>query len=178
MIVALAGRRIDANDSKTPRFPASNGPLVRERIGAALVKQKASALVCAAACGADLLALEAAGALGIRRRIVLPFDRDTFRKTSVVDRPGEWGTMFDRILEEEDRRGDLVILGLQPGAGAYAAGNDGILQQALDMARQAHRSAMAFVVWEGSPRDSGDVTDNFRMSAMRHRLPIIEITTT
>ena len=49
-----------------------------------------SVLVCSAACGADLIALQAAGRVSLRRRIVLPFEPSRFRDSSVVDRPGDW----------------------------------------------------------------------------------------
>jgi hypothetical protein len=58
MIIALAGRRIDPPRADTPRFPLANMPAVRGRIHTLLVEQKAQGLVCSAACGADLLALE------------------------------------------------------------------------------------------------------------------------
>ena len=70
-VVALAGRRIDAADAANPFSPRQ----VRGRsrsVAALLRAERIEALVCSAACGADLIALEAAGALGLRRRVVLP----------------------------------------------------------------------------------------------------------
>ena len=72
-VAALAGRRIDAPDAKEARFPPANVARVRERIAAALREHDVVALVASAACGADLIALDEAAKLGIRRRIVLPF---------------------------------------------------------------------------------------------------------
>src|SRR5947209_320182 len=95
MVIALAGRRIDAPNAETPRFPLENREKVGNRIRDFLAEHGATALVCSAACGADLLALEAAEELGLRRRILLPFAPDRFRATSVTDRPGEWGPLFD-----------------------------------------------------------------------------------
>ena len=91
MIVALAGRRIDKPDADAPRFPLTSVDLVRGRLHHLLSVKKVTTLVCSAACGADLLALAAARDLGIRRRVILPFTRERFRVTSVVDRPGDWG---------------------------------------------------------------------------------------
>src|SRR5450432_2011251 len=93
MIIALAGRRVDPVHAKQQRFPAAskNVEIVRERIRIILQTEGATVLVSSAACGADLLALSEAGALGLRRRVVLPYDRKEFRATSVTDRPGEWG---------------------------------------------------------------------------------------
>ena len=97
-VMALAGRRIDAPETDPPRFPLKNVPMVRERLAALLAAEHAEALVCSAACGADLIALEEAERLGLRRRIVLPFPAKRFRETSVTDRPGEWGPLFDRLI--------------------------------------------------------------------------------
>ena len=92
MIIALAGRRIDAADADTQRFPVENIELVRRRLRELFERERPEALVSSAACGADLIALDEAGALGIRRRVILPFDRRRFRETSVIDRPGRLGT--------------------------------------------------------------------------------------
>jgi hypothetical protein len=97
-IIALAGRRIDASGTTPPRFPLSNVEEVRSRLAGAFVRLHAVGLVCSGACGADLVALEAAEQLGMRRRVVLPFVPDRFRKSSVVDRPGDWGRVFDRQI--------------------------------------------------------------------------------
>ncbi len=84
IIVALAGRRIDAPDTQKPSFPLENTEKVRRCMSELFTKHQVSTLVCSAACGADLLALEVAGDLGLRRRIVLPFERDRFREISVI----------------------------------------------------------------------------------------------
>src|SRR5947209_4010396 len=121
-IVALAGRRIDAPDAETPRFPLRSVGSVRDRLRQVLKDRVA--LVCSAACGADLLALEQASLLRIRRKVILPFAREDFRNTSVVDRPGDWGPLFDRLLAEVEKVGDLVVLPGKPDDDqAYANAN-------------------------------------------------------
>jgi hypothetical protein len=90
--IALAGRRVDPPDASEVRFPASakNIEIVRQRIRNKLQTKRTTVIVSSAACGSDLLALSEAGNLGLRRRVVLPFDRDKFRTTSVTNRPGDW----------------------------------------------------------------------------------------
>jgi ABC-type enterobactin transport system permease subunit len=56
-----------------PCFPLEAVAIVRRRLADLLVQEHAVALVCSAACGADLIALEEAERLGLRRRIILPF---------------------------------------------------------------------------------------------------------
>lgn len=186
MIISLVGRRIDAHDATIPRFPLENMAIVRERIRAFFVGNKITALVCSAACGADLLALDVTGELGIRRRIVLPFEQNRFRATSVVDRPGEWGALFDRIIRDVQAEGNLVILNENGEDDAiFATTNRVILDEALTLAHQtphdkAEPSAnpvLAVLVWDRQSRGEGDLTAHFADEARARRLPIIEIPT-
>lgn len=172
--MALAGRRIDAPGATPPRFPLASVARVRGRIGELLEEQRVSLLVCSAACGADLLALEAAEALGIRGRIVLPFDRDRFRESSVTDRPGDWGERYDRLTERARLAGDLVVL--EGGRGSYAAANDAILAEALRASGGAEEVVGA-IVWDGRPRGDDDLTAAFAESARRAGVPVVEIPT-
>jgi hypothetical protein len=174
-IAALAGRRIDAADAKEPRFPLANVARVRADIAAALRAHQLTALVASAACGADLIALDEAEKLGIRRRIVLPFPVEEFRATSVIDRPGDWGDLYDRLVRAAAADGDLVVIdpvGGDPDA-AYAAATEAILEQAQELAQQLAEARgidhgvdlLAITVWEGQPRSGNDLTDAFRRLA-------------
>jgi hypothetical protein len=163
-VIALAGRRIDGPETGSARFPLNNVPLVRERLAALLAAEHAEALVCSAACGADLIALAEAERLGLRRRIVLPFSAKRFRQTSVTDRPGEWGPLYDRLIAEAQSAGDLVVL---PGTGgddeaAYAAANQNIIHEAEGLAQAAPEGSpyrlVAVIVWEGSAREGTDAS--------------------
>jgi len=126
MVVAFAGRRIDADGAKTARFPFANVCAVRTAIGASLEQIAPSLLIASAACGADLIALEAAASRGIRMRIVLPFLPQRFRATSVVDRPNPefWGRLYDDIIKGAEQRGDVIVLHCSENdADAYSAAN-------------------------------------------------------
>jgi hypothetical protein len=160
-VAALAGRRIDAPDAAQPRFPLSRMPEVRQALAELLHGKKVVALVSSAACGADLLALDVAMQAGIRFRVVLPFGRARFRRTSVIDRPGEWGPLFDRVIAAADAGGQLIELAHDGEENqAYLLATDAILAEAQKLAQGAR--AMAIVVWEGSPRGADDATEAFR----------------
>ena len=166
-VVALAGRRIDPPEAQAPRFPLENVQEVGRRIFDAFCKMHAVALVCSAACGADLLALEQAKQLGLRRRIVLPFAPERFRETSVVDRPGGWGPVYDQQVAATAAAGDLLVLDTATGGdAAYAAANEAIVREAQALARTAQpdrpHSLIAILVWEGAPRPRSDATARFR----------------
>lgn len=178
LIIAVAGRRIDAADAETPRFPPENVALVERRLDELFEREGATALVSSAACGADLVALTVAGRRGMRRRVVLPFGREKFREISVTDRPGDWGPVYDRVLDELDRTGDVVTLeGRADGDDAYLAVNEHVLRQAEALARESNAEAMALLVWEGLPRSADDVTAAFGHEARKHRWRVEQVRT-
>lgn len=183
LIVALAGRQVDPENVRIPRFPTKNVAEVQERIRALLVERGADALVCSAAAGADLLALRVAGELGLRRRIILPFARDRFRETSVIDRPGNWALLYERVLAEVEAVGDLVVLpDVDKGDAAYAVANMAILDDALGLVPQvvrncSERGVLVAIVWEGGPRGTGDLTAAFAADAHARGLPVVEVLT-
>ncbi|PYR56203.1 MAG: hypothetical protein DMF85_17320 [Acidobacteria bacterium] len=178
MIIALAGRRIDAADASAPRFPAENVELVRTALRSAFERLRASAVVSSAACGADLIALTEAGRLGLRRRVVLPGPADRFRDTSVTDRGESWGPPYDAVVADATRRGDLVIAaqGVE-GDAAYAATNHRILDDAIALGAERREDVSAVLVWDGQSRGAGDLTEAFGSAARDRNLPVVEIRT-
>ncbi len=178
MIIALAGRRIDAPGADPVRFPLANQKLVRERIKQFLIVKDASALVTSAACGADLLALESALGLGLRCRVVLPFAPARFRTTSVVDRPGDWGAVYDRVIDAVKQNDDLVVLGdAGTGQAAYSATNEAVLDQAQALARDASAPVLALIVWDQQTRAGMDASAAFADAARRRGIEIGQIAT-
>ena len=178
VVIALAGRRVDAQNAPDPRFPSGNISAVQQRIRNILIGCAARTLVCSAACGVDILALEAAGELGIARRVVLPFGRDLFRQTSVVDRDGDWGSRFDAIILATQKTGDLVEL--NNGADdqhAYSAANLAIFEQASALATASQRRTIAAVVWNGLSRGDDDVTAAFLEEAQRRKIEVVTVPT-
>src|SRR4051794_32634573 len=88
-ILAVAGRRIDAPGAAVRRFPLDQVARVSADLRGLLITSRAVAVAASAANGADLLALQAAGDLGIRRTVVLPCAAAAFQVRSVADGPGD-----------------------------------------------------------------------------------------
>ncbi len=177
MIIALAGRRVDTADAKDTRFPLRNVETVRSRARAVLQEEGATALVSSAACGADLIALSEADQLGLRRRVILPFERARFRETSVIDRPGDWGLLYDYILDAVEAAGDLVVLECSSDDEAYAAANLAILDEAVTLGKTLHQPVAALLIWNGVSRGDNDLTDHFAVEARKRGLAVTEILT-
>jgi hypothetical protein len=177
-VAALGGRRIDPANAPYTRFPLTNVDLVRGRIDELFARLSVSWLVSSAACGADLLAQEAAAARGIERTIVLPFDRTTFRETSVVDRPGDWGALFDRLIDDLERRGRVIDLQLSADDDeAYTRANLAILDEAQRRASAAGSEVRCVVVWDGKPRGPDDITLAFADAARARGIDVTEKST-
>ncbi len=168
MIVVVAGRRIDAPDAAATRFPITTRGVVARRIKKALSELGVTTLVSSAACGSDLLAINAARALDARRRIVLPYQEDWFLEDSVTDRPGRWEDLYEQVITEARSEHDLVVLNERRGSDdAYRAANDAILAEAQRLAREENPDdpggALAgLIIWEGASRGPDDVTDHMR----------------
>jgi hypothetical protein len=195
MIITLAGRRIDASDATEERFPIRNADRVAEETQARLEALSVSLLVCAAACGADLLALNAARNLGIRRRIVLPFAPERFRRTSVTDRAGNskwnWGALFDEFIKQANDNNDLIVLSSAGDAAdndmaVYLATNQRLIAEALNLSRPTSVSNQdetskekirAMILWEGESRGDDDVTAEFVNRARQAGMTLEEVKT-
>lgn len=187
MVVVLAGRRIDADDAQAKRFPLENVDKVRQKIHQSFLIKKPDWLVCSGACGADLIALDVAGKLNIKRKMVLSFEPDIFRASSVIDRPGNWGELFDAVYSDLNKENNVVILNYsEDDKDAYEKTNFEILKKAQtifkEMKQQSKQSFnsdikknVAVIVWEGYPKDSNDTTDHFRREAMRRGYEVEEI---
>ena len=177
MILAAAGRRIDAVGIEKPRFPLENTTEVEEAVKAFLKQQRVSTVVSSAACGADLIVLEEAGKMGLRRKVILPFEREKFQRESVDDRPGDWSELFGRIVDEIEQRGDLVILKGSEQSDPYSEVNRVVVEEAICLGEESHRLVEALMVWDGMRSDEADYTADFGDEARKHGLKVRQILT-
>ncbi len=145
----------------------------------------ATVLVSSAACGADLLALEIAGKLGLRRRVILPFRPERFREACVIDRPGEWGALFDQVIADVQRNGDLVLLDeKEVEKETFLSTNRVILDEAQRLVPQSasrtdvsESKVLAVIVWDGQPGKGVDITLDFANEARARSIPVAEVFT-
>jgi hypothetical protein len=171
LVVVSAGRRVDAPDASTPRFPPQNVPAVQARIQEYLERQRPVAIVCSAACGTDLILLQAAQ--NIPRYVLLPSAPEEFRQSSVIDRPGVWGAIYDEIL----RVAEVEVLTLPSGQEGYLIVNDRLLDKAQAVAGDLGTAVTALVIWNQQSRGDDDVTAHFLHQAKQRGLSVSEIST-
>ncbi len=109
-VLAFVGHMIDAPGAK-PRFPAALEPFVAEALRGRIARLAQPIAYTSAACGADLLFIEAALDAGAEVNIVLPFDREDFVRTSVATGGQSWVPRFDRAMASATR----VIMATEEG---------------------------------------------------------------
>ena len=172
------------------RFPLVESDRVGREVEAVLREQRVTLVVSSAACGADLIVLHLAHRLGIRRRVLLPYAPERFRRHSVVDRPSSqqwnWGMLYDQVIEQVRDVGDVRILEDTPeGQIGYQAVNRALLDEAMafgmpksEQAREmGPPQAKALIIWDGQARGVKDLTMHFAEEASNRGLPVLEILT-
>ncbi|MCP4314785.1 MAG: hypothetical protein GY789_01775 [Hyphomicrobiales bacterium] len=176
-VYALGGRRPDPEGAKQARFPIGNRKLVADRIRQVFLRHNAMTLVASAACGADLVALDVAGQLNIDRHVVLPFAPDQFKNTSVLDRPGDWGAIYEQIIGQVVADGRLIVLDLKVGSDdTYRQANDCIINTTTSLGNEKNPPRIC-LVWEGAPRSPGDISYQLAESGRVLGWPIDEVLT-
>lgn len=101
-VVALFTGHMMDRPGRSPRFPASAEGPVRERIAAVLDELDARIGFSSAACGSDLLFVEAMKARGAEVHLVLPFRVTDFVETSVGFAGEDWVRRFQHALDTAD----------------------------------------------------------------------------
>ena len=97
-VAVFSGHMLDAPERAEPRFPAALEAPVAAAIAARIEALDIGFGYCAAACGSDLLFVEALLARGAEVHLVLPFPREDFLATSVAHAGEAWVARFDAAL--------------------------------------------------------------------------------
>ncbi|HEY0746275.1 MAG TPA: tetratricopeptide repeat-containing protein [Steroidobacteraceae bacterium] len=99
-LVMYTGHMIDQPTRAVPRFPLAIEGAVAAAIHQRLESIRPLASYGSAACGSDILCLEAMRQVGGETHIVLPFPPDDFLRISVAFGAGGWAERFERVLAD------------------------------------------------------------------------------
>lgn len=103
VVAGFAGHMIDREDRTEPRFPAWMEASVSAALRAAVTRWKKPIIYTSAACGSDILFIEAALEVDAEVNVVLPFDREDFVRASVAIAGDAWVARFDAALARATR---------------------------------------------------------------------------
>jgi class 3 adenylate cyclase len=153
-VIVFAGHMIDRPDRDEPRFPPNLESAVAREIQHKIDQLKPGFGFSSAACGSDILFLEAMLDRGAEVSIVLPYSRDEFVRDSVdFVLASDWRERFDRVLERAAR---IVIASpqrLEIGGISYEFCNQMVLGLARIRARQIDATLIPLAVWDGMAGD-------------------------
>ncbi len=153
-VVVFAGHMIDRSDRATPRFPPEIEDAVAEEIRRRIDRLNPGFGFAAAACGSDILFLEAMLDRGAENTIVLPFNEEEFARESVDFIPGSnWRERFDRVVAHAARVITASTQRLEIGGISYEFCNELLLGLATIRARQLDTELIPLTVWN---RITGD----------------------
>lgn len=153
-VVVFAGHMIDRSDRATPRFPPEIEDAIAEEIRRRIDSLNPGFGFAAAACGSDILFLEAMLDRGAENTIVLPFNTEEFVRESVDFIPGSnWRERFDRVLARAARVITASNQRLEIGGISYEFCNELLLGLATIRARQLDTELIPLAVWN---RITGD----------------------
>ena len=113
-VIAFSGHMIDHPARSSPRFPASLETKVAFALREKLARLGPSIGYAQAACGADILFLEAMQDSGMQTQVVLPFAARDFIETSVSFAGATWTSRFERVLGRATR---IVLATAEPFLG-------------------------------------------------------------
>ena len=172
-VIVFAGHMIDRPDRSTPRFPKELESAVAKEIRAKIANLKPGFGFSSAACGSDILFLEAMLDAGAEISVVLPYNREDFARDS-VDLAEGWRVRFDRVLEKAARVVTASNQRLNIGGVSYEFCNQLCLGMASIRTRQLDANLIPLAVWNGmsgdGPGGAATVVENWRSLGLK---PII-----
>lgn len=158
-VVVFSGHMIDHPGRERPRFPARLEGAVQAAIRTHLKELGAGVGYASAACGSDLLFLEAMLDLGGEAHVVLPYRKEQFVEDSVDVLPDtDWVARFERVLE---RASEVIVASEQRFSGGgttYEYANLLLHGLATKRAEQLDAQLVPLAVWDGKAGDGGGGT--------------------
>lgn len=149
-VVVFSGHMIDQAGRGKPRFPKELEPAVAAAIRLRLEEVGAGVGYSSAACGSDILFLEAMLDRGGEVVVVLPYEREQFIRDSVSAIPGsKWHARFERVLEHATRVVTASTQRLEIGGISHDYANQLLLGLASIRASQLETELTGVAVWDG-----------------------------
>lgn len=166
-VIVFAGHMIDLPDRASPRFPQELESYVAKAIRDKIDMLKPGFGFASAACGSDILFLEAMLDAGAEISVVLPYDKEQFVPDSVDFLPNSnWRARFERILERATQCVVASTQRLEIGGVSYEFANELLLGLASIHAHRLETKLIPLAVWDGEsgdgPGGTASVVQNWR----------------
>lgn len=174
MIILYGGSQADEVGRAAPRLPATAVGDLSTRLRGLFQSLNPTCVVGALASGADIIFASAALSEDIPVKVRLPFDRKTFRRTSVADRGEPWTTDYDRLVSSD--RVDVNEGSLDPDdESTYSSHNLAMLDYAKGLANASGERVWLVTIRPAPSPESPSVTDDFVKRAEEDGLLAIDL---
>jgi class 3 adenylate cyclase/tetratricopeptide (TPR) repeat protein len=148
-VIVFAGHMIDRPERDSPRFPPEFEPAVAKAIRDKIDLFKPGFGFASAACGSDILFLEAMLDAGAEISVVLPYEKEEFVRDSVDFLPNsEWHARFDRVMERATQCVVASTQRLEIGGVSYDFANELLLGLAAIHAQRLEAALIPMAVWD------------------------------
>jgi class 3 adenylate cyclase len=177
-VMVFAGHMIDRPGRATPRFPPEFEKEVASAIAERVRALDGRVGFASAACGSDILFLEAVARIGGETHIVLPAEPAEFRRESVDVAPtGGWPERFRAVLEQASEQVITARQVLERGGLAYDYANMVLHGLAEIRAEQLGTELVPLAVWDGKPGDApgGTASAVERWRNLGYRVEVINL---
>jgi class 3 adenylate cyclase len=154
-VVMYTGHMIDHWTRESPRFPSELEAVMAAAIREKLQILRPLAAYGSAACGSDILCLEAMRHIGGETHIVLPFPAEEFHRVSVDFAAGGWSERFERALAAAD---SVTITSDHRARGSSATfeyANLVLTGMAHLRAQVLQTDLRGLAIWDGRPAAGG-----------------------
>lgn len=171
-IVAFSGHVLDQPGS-VPRFPPEAEEIAKLKIESALEEMGASCGYSSAACGTDIIFLEAMIERGAETHIFLPFAKEEFIETSVRRAGGNWVSRFESVLDQATSIHYVTKDGYNGEDTLYTFCNDVLLGFAAMRGRGMDEDPRLLVFWDGQLGAEGGTGELVKKWTKNFNEPII-----
>jgi len=153
-VLVFAGHMIDRPDRTTPRFPSEFESAVAREIQRKINTLKPGFGFASAACGSDILFLEAMLDARAEVSVVLPYDEQDFVRDSVDFIPNsKWRARFERVLARSARVITASTQRIEISGISYEFCSQLLLGLAAIRSRQLDSTLIPLAIWNEKPGD-------------------------
>lgn len=166
-VLVFAGHMIDRPERTTPRFPSEFELAVAKEIQRKIDMLKPGFGFASAACGSDILFLEAMLNAGAEVSVVLPYNEEDFVRDSVDFIPNsKWRASFERVLTRSARVITASTQRIGTGGISYEFCSQLLLGLAAIRCRQLDSKLIPLAIWNEQPGDglggTASVVENWK----------------
>jgi class 3 adenylate cyclase len=171
-IIACSGHVIDRPGSD-PRFPPEAELIAKEEITKVLENLNTNCGYSSAACGTDIIFLEAMFERGAETHVFLPFCKKDFIETSVRRAGGNWVARFERVLDRATSIHYVTKEGYYGDNDLFSFCNDVLLGFAVMRGRGLDEDPNLMVLWDGKPGSKGGTGEVVQLWKQNFNQPTI-----